>query len=295
VHAGYDQRVPKRERIAHALQRLADRVDGQTRIALDYVPSAVSAPRYGWGRPPHPDLVRLLDQYRDDYAKAVNGLLPFVPDLAKISLDEQVDDPLFWRNGYCSGLDAASIYGFLRTLQPDTYLEIGSGFSTLFADRARRDGGASTRIVSIDPAPRTEVAAVCDVVVRRPLEQVDLSALPALHSGDIVFVDGSHRVFESSDVVVAFLELVPSLPTGITLGVDDVMLPFSYPPDWMDRFYSEQYLLAAYLLGGAGRLRPLLPNYYLSRYPLRKEQELWSRPPLNNVNPQGTAMWFVTQ
>jgi hypothetical protein len=287
--------VRKRERIARALQRVADRADGKTRITLDYATTAVPTPRYGWGRPAHARLAQLLDEHRDEYSATVSRLVPFVADLARIPLGKDDGDPLYWHNGYCSGLDGVSIYGFVRALQPRTYLEIGSGFSTLFADRARRDGGLSTDIVSIDPAPRTEVAAVCDVALRQSLEQVDLSALPTLHSGDVVFMDGSHRVFENSDAVVFFLDLLPSLPAGITLAIDDVMLPFSYPPEWTDRFYSEQYLLAAYLLGGAMGLRPLLPNYYLSKVPVPEQQGLWTSPPLDEVNPEGTTMWFVTQ
>src|SRR3712207_8692528 len=38
----------------------------------------------------------------------------------------------------------------------------------------------------------------------------------------------------------------------------------SYPPDWARRHYSEQYLLAAYLLGGAP-VRIELPCYFVER------------------------------
>ncbi len=33
-------------------------------------------------------------------------------------------------------------------------------------------------------------------------------------------------------------------------AVHDIFLPDDYPPEWADRYYSEQYLLAAWLLGG---------------------------------------------
>jgi len=42
-------------------------------------------------------------------------------------------------------------------------------------------------------------------------------------------------------------------------------------------------------------LRPLLPNYYLSKVPVPEQQGLWTSPPLDEVNPEGTTMWFVTQ
>ena len=237
----------------------------------------------------------MLDEYRDDYSATIQQLLPYAADLARIPLDMQGHDPLHWRNRACSGLDAWAIYGFIRNRRPQTYLEVGSGYSTLFAARARRDGDLNTALVSIDPAPRTEVSDVCDIEIRQPLEQVDLTTLPALQPGDVVYVDGSHRVFPNSDCVAAFLDLLPSLPAGLALGIDDVMLPFDYPPHWRDRFFSEQYLLAAYMLGGSRGLRPLLPNYYLSKFPVPEQAALWSQPPLDEVYPHGTTIWFVTE
>ena len=47
----------------------------------------------------------------------------------------------------------------------------------------------------------------------------------------------------------------------------DIMLPDDYPPEWADRFYSEQYVLAAYLLAEGDRLDVELPVHYVSRDP----------------------------
>lgn len=285
-----------RGRLGWALQQAADRVDHRTRITLDYPTTSVATPRYGWAQPMQDELVRYLDGYQQDYAATLTSLGAHVGDLARIPVDEASGEPLFWRNPFCSGLDGVAIYGFIRTHRPSTYLEVGSGYSTLFADRARRDGGLDTRLVSIDPAPRADVDARCDQVVRKPLEQLAVSDLPQLSAGDIFFFDGSHRAFPGSDVVVFFLEILPNLPAGVLLGIDDVMLPYDYPPTWLDRYYSEQYLLAAYLLGGARGLRPLLPNYYLSKLPPSPElAAIWATPPLDRVHPEGTTMWFVTE
>ncbi len=35
-------------------------------------------------------------------------------------------------------------------------------------------------------------------------------------------------------------------------GIHDIFLPNDYPTEWNNRFYSEQYLLMMYLLGGGG-------------------------------------------
>jgi hypothetical protein len=71
-----------------------------------------------------------------------------------------------WVNGWLPGLDGAAIYSFLRERRPSLYLEIGSGNSTLFAARARRDGDLPTAIVSIDPQPREDIDGMCDEIYR---------------------------------------------------------------------------------------------------------------------------------
>ena len=141
-----------------------------------------------------------------------------------------------------------AIYSFLRSRRPATYLEIGSGNSTKFAARARQDGRLDTKIVSIDPSPRAEVDALCDEVIRSPFELADLSVLDRLVPGDIVFFDGSHRVFMNSDVAAFFLDAVPRLPAGVLIGVHDIYLPDDYEP-----------ARCRALLLGAVHASPLLP------------------------------------
>ncbi|HEV7517344.1 MAG TPA: class I SAM-dependent methyltransferase, partial [Thermoanaerobaculia bacterium] len=82
--------------------------------------------------------------------------------------------------------------------------------------------------------------------------------------GDVVFHDGSHRVFQNSDTAVTFLDVLPALAPGVALGVHDVYLPWDYPPQWARRYYSEQYLLAAYLLADCPWLQVLLPNHFIT-------------------------------
>jgi len=57
-------------------------------------------------------------------------------------------------------------------------------------------------------------------------------------------VDNSHRCFQNSDVTVVFLDVLPRLRSGVIIYIDDVYLPYDYPPEWSMRYYSEQYLLA---------------------------------------------------
>lgn len=285
-----------RERLGHAFAALGHRLGLGWFVRIDYQPTALAAPRYGYGRPTHARLAALLDAHRHVFREQLERIAAFTDDLARITTSApQPADP-YWNNGFLPGLDGASLYGLVRAHAPARYLEVGSGNSTKFVVRAIRDGGLDTHVTSIDPAPRAEVDDLCDEVVRRPLEQADLALFGQLEAGDICFVDGSHRVFTNSDVVVFFLDVLPELPPGVIVGVHDVYLPDDYPASFTDRSFSEQYMLAAHLLAQGDRARPLLPAHYIST-----DAELagilaplWGRPALTGVERHGVGFWFVT-
>jgi hypothetical protein len=106
-------------------------------------------------------------------------------------------------------LDAVALYGFIATRKPRRYVEIGSGTSTKFARRAVTDHSPRTEIISIDPDPRSEIDALCDDVMRMPLEDVPADFFAGLCADDILFFDGSHRAFQNSDVTVFFCGRLP--------------------------------------------------------------------------------------
>ena len=163
----------------------------------------------------------------------------------------------------------------------------------MFARRAIVDHRLATRIVSIDPAPRAEVDAICDEVLRCPLEEMPLGFFEGVTASDMVFFDGSHRTLQNSDATVFFTEILPMLPVGTLVGAHDIALPFDYPAAWLNRWYSEQYLLACWLLGG-DCLRVELPVAYLSHSPSLHAtlQPLWDDPGLSGAGTYGGAFWF---
>jgi hypothetical protein len=235
-------------------------------ISLQFPPSANTEPRYGYGRSPHSRLSTILRRQEHEYKDAVTSFNEYAADLLAIPLDSADPCEPRWGNGLLKGLDAVSLYGFTRKLGPRRYIEIGSGNSTLFVDRARRDGGINTELISIDPYPRREIDAVCDRALRQPLESANLDIFGEVQSGDIVFLDGSHHVFMNSDVAVFFLDVLPELPPGVHVGIHDIYLPDDYRPEHAERHYSEQYLLASYLLGEASWMRPVLPCWYVTHH-----------------------------
>ena len=267
-------------------------------ITLDYAPSASNEPRWGYGRPSHARLATLLSRRRARYESELRGIARHIDDLRRIgvAVDAGAPEEPAWVNGFLPGLDSALLYGLLRERRPARYLEIGSGNSTKFVARARRDGRLATHLTSIDPAPRAEIDTLCDTVIRAPLESVDLAELGRLRRGDMVFFDGSHRVFMNGDTVAFFLEVLPMLPAGVLVGVHDIRLPDDYPQEFADRWYSEQYLLGCWLLAGSPRVQPVFAAAYVSRYTSIGAllDPLWTTPGFETVERHGDAFWFET-
>ena len=267
---------------------------GQSRyLRLDFPPSADESPRYGHGKPPHARLSQLLSAGEADYRRVLTGFAAYADGLQAIPLAQSDPREPHWHNQFLFGIDAASLYCFVRERTPRRYMEIGSGNSTLFVDRARRDGRLDTEVVSVDPHPRREIDAICDRVVREPLESADLAIFSELQAGDVVFLDGTHRVFTNSDAVVFFLDVLPELPPGVLVGIHDIHLPDDYRPEHTKRYYSEQYLLATYLLAEPDWMKAVLPCWYVSD---RSELGDLARALLPAaVKARGVIFWLQTQ
>lgn len=240
--------------------RAAERLTGRSFLDLDYPPSASSDPRWGHGRRGNPALAERLAAGRGRYARALRVLDGFTEDLRNVPTAD-------WRGGWFSGLDAIALYGFLRSRGARSYIEVGGGASTRFADHARRQGDLDLHITTIDPEPRVHIGseARSDRALTAPLETIDLGLFAQLTAGDVVLLDGSHRAFMNSDVATFVCDVMPALPAGVLVGVHDIYLPDDYPPRLASCHWSEQYVLAALLLGGE-RWRVELPAWYVSRY-----------------------------
>jgi predicted O-methyltransferase YrrM len=231
----------------------------------------------------------------DRYAGTLRCVARHVGSLLRIPREQE--DPIgpFWANDWFPPLDGASLYGLIAENAPRRYIEVGSGISTRFARRAIRDMDLRTRIVSIDPHPHTVIDALCDEAVRSRMEEVPRDFWEGIGPDDMLFVDNSHRSFPNSDVTVFFAEVLPALPPGTIWGLHDILLPWDYPQAWSDRFYNEQYLLLAYLLGGADGDEIVLPAKWVSSQPLLHDilARLWAREDLfRNVGTHGGCFWM---
>ncbi|MFE0426458.1 class I SAM-dependent methyltransferase [Streptomyces sp. NPDC058953] len=236
----------------------------------------------------------LLEEHREAYAERLTGFLDHADRLARIPVrGAEMGSRAYWGNTWLPPLDALALYGLLAEAKPARYLEIGSGNSTKFARRAVDDLGLPTRITSIDPQPRAPIDALCDEVVRVPLQQADPGVFEELEPGDIVFLDGSHRLHMGSDVMVFFFELLPRLKPGVLIQVHDIMLPSDYPESWRWRLYSEQYLLAAMLTAAPQRFDMVLPNAFVHGDPELRNilRPLWRRLGVTRHFQPGSFWW----
>jgi hypothetical protein len=230
------------------------------------------------------------------YRTALEAFLPLLPKLAEIPATSADPAEPHWVNGWIPAFDAISLYAFVALRNPVLYLEVGSGTSTKFVRKAISDHRLRTKIVSIDPHPRSEIDALCDRVIRKPLEDTDIRVFDFLKEGDVVFFDGSHRALQNSDATVFLTEVMPRFKPGVLVGIHDIFLPWDYPPEWTRRYYSEQYLLACYLLGG-NALRIELPVVYCSQTPALHAilDPVWALPSLAQAIRTGALFWVAPQ
>jgi len=221
-------------------------------------------PRYGYGKAPHPRLYEIINRNRAAYKLTLKSCLSFKKDFLGIALEtpHQSLDPC-WFNNWLSALDSVALFSLLCLHNPKRYFEIGSGWSTKFARKAVTNHKLQTKILSLDPYPRAEIDSICDIVIREPLEDTNLSIFDELEAGDMLFVDGSHHCCMNSDVAVFFLDVLPRLKPGIFVEFHDVFLPYDYPTGWKS-YYSEQYLLAVYLLAASKKSEIVLPNAFIT-------------------------------
>ena len=202
-----------------------------------------------------------------------------------------------WKNDFLPGMDIAVIYGMIAHYKPAKYLEVGSGNSTKVVYQAKKKYCPTTEVISIDPMPRAEIDQLADTIIRKPFEDIDLNQILALEAGDILFIDNSHRVLPNSDATVFFLEVLPRLKKGVIVHIHDIYIPFDYPQFMCDRAYSEQYMLAAFLLANPQKYQVLFPNFFVS---MDKDlaagfDELWQKPELLGVEQHGGSFWLQIQ
>jgi hypothetical protein len=253
-------------------------------------------PRYGHGLPAHPELYDIIDANRETYEKLLRKALRYKKNIWMIRDSKTETDPAkpAWNNGYLPGLDIIGIYTMLARFKPKRYIEIGSGNSTRIAHKAFIEQDLSTEFISIDPKPRVEIDQLPNRILRKPFENLDFDIVNELNVNDVLFVDNSHRILPNSDSMVFFMEILPRLKRGVIVHIHDIYLPYDYPQFMCNRYYSEQYGLAMYLLANPQKYEPILPNYFISEDKELSEliAPIWEHENLARVERHGGSFWI---
>jgi hypothetical protein len=151
--------------------------------------------------------------------------------------------------------DAEYLYQVIRKIKPANVFEIGSGYSTLVARAAikknlEENANSRCRHLCIEPytAPWLENTGV--EVLRHRVEYVDKALFRELGKDDLLFIDSSHVIRPQGDVITEYLEILPTLRSGVVVHIHDVFTPRDYLEEWVINsvlLWNEQYLLEAFL------------------------------------------------
>jgi hypothetical protein len=243
------------------------------------------------------EINQLLQASEASFLEQIERILSFEKDLVQFKKRSDEPNALLpgWNNGYLPGLDMAALFTFVAHHKPNRYVEVGSGNSTLVAAAAKSQYSPLTEITSIDPYPRAEIDQLSQVILREPFETLEKKdILNSLESGDMLFIDNSHRVLPNSDATVFFLEWLPKLADGVMVQIHDIYLPWDYPQNMCERAYSEQYMLAMAILSNPKRYKPIFPAFWISEQPKlsQKLESIWNHPNTRGVEPHGGSFWI---
>jgi hypothetical protein len=199
----------------------------------------------------------------------------FSEELANIPQKKPSTLKFYLNNEAFESGDAEYWYQIIRTIKPKRIFEVGSGNSTLMAIDAinknqSEDPNYKCEHICIEPYEMPWLEETGVTVVRKKVEEVELSFFSQLEENDILFIDSSHIIRPQGDVLFEYLELLPSLNTGVIVHVHDIFSPKNYLTKWLQddvRFWNEQYLLEAFLSHNSswkivGALNYLHHNHY---------------------------------
>lgn len=179
----------------------------------------------------------------------------FQDEFKKMS-DEFVSNTTFnFKNGNFESGDAEYWYSLIRLKKPKRIIEIGSGHSTKMARLAieanqKDDNTYDCKHICIEPYEMPWLEMVGVEVVRKKVEEVNITFFEQLENNDILFIDSSHIIRPQGDVLFEYLELIPTLKSGVIVHIHDIFSPRDYLKEWVIdevRFWNEQYLLEAFL------------------------------------------------
>jgi hypothetical protein len=169
----------------------------------------------------------------------------------------------YFQNGMFANTDAEVYYCMIRHFKPKQIIEVGAGWSTHIscaaATQNRRDDGTGAEITVIEPYPNRKLLEPLRLhlagIMEKKVQDVAPEFFNRLGRNDILFIDSSHVVKSGGDVNYLFLEILPRLNAGVIVHIHDIRIPYEVPKLFLldqSRFFTEQYLLQALLIGNKG-------------------------------------------
>lgn len=157
-------------------------------------------------------------------------------------------------NGSFGSGDAEVYYNIIRTIKPRTIIEIGSGNSTLVAlqsiKKNEMESGIKCKLICIEPYEMKWLERTDAQIIRNVVEDVHIETFEELEENDILFIDSSHVIRPTGDVLFNLLTILPILKKGVYVHFHDIFTPRNYLKIWVvDKclLWNEQYILEAFL------------------------------------------------
>ena len=158
--------------------------------------------------------------------------------------------------------DVVMLYGMMRHFRPKRIIEVGSGASSavMLDVRDRWFSPDNLALTFIDPYPKRLFRQLKNAdfetctILKRTIQQTDLTLFDTLEAGDFLFIDTSHVSKVGSDVNHIFFEILPRIVSGVFIHFHDIFYPFELPKSWIlkkKRYWNENYLLRAFLMYNA--------------------------------------------
>ncbi|MGB6264532.1 MAG: class I SAM-dependent methyltransferase [Candidatus Acidiferrales bacterium] len=149
-----------------------------------------------------------------------------------------------WGPGF-GPIESQVLHCFVRSKNPPRILEVGSGVSTACMAHAgklnQKEGRGMPAVTSIEPFPRPALREMKEVThVRQVCQTAPMELFERLQAGDLLFIDSSHAVKLGSDVIHLYLNVIPRLAPGVFIHIHDIVLPYLYGPDVLEKYFAWQ-------------------------------------------------------
>lgn len=185
-----------------------------------------------------------------------SGFLAFQAECNFPEAPGECEYQFHFNNGFFERVDAEVAYTIVRHFRPQRIIEVGSGNTTkLLATALRRnqEEGFPGQLIGVEPNPapvlRRGFPGFSELIAQK-VQEVPLDLFLSLGPGDLLFLDSSHIVTVDSDVVHAYLRILPKLKPGVLVHIHDIFMPADYPEKFVMNnlcFWGEQYILEAFL------------------------------------------------